>query len=262
MSMNARPAIIFPLLLLIMLAVLTYWINKTVQPQMPKIDGSSRHDPDYIMSNFVTTQTDINGELRYKLAAAEMRHFPDNDSTDLIRPRFTQFALDKPYTQVEGLRGHVSANGEQVELFDNVKVMRPAYAEKGEMTVDTDYLQIFPDQDLVRTDSPVIIRQAPNTIIYATGMVYEKKKQTVTLLHKVRAHYEKPLAKKTATITRTVKPDTAKINTTQATTAKASKTKTEAISHSVNNKAGTAKLAPAGSPKPNTNDARIRRRYE
>jgi lipopolysaccharide export system protein LptC len=256
--MNMRPAIIFPLLLLLMLAGLTFWINKTVQPQTPKIDGSSRHDPDYIMSNFVTTQTDINGKLRYKLAAAEMRHFPDNDSTDLIRPRFTQFAIDKPYTQLEGLRGHVSANGEQVELFDNVKVKRPAYADKGEMTVDTDYLQIFPDQELVRTESPVIIRQAPKTIIYATGMIYDKKQQTVTLLHKVRAHYEKPLAKTVASKTSSVKSTTTRLDTTPA--AKTSTPKSK-VKKPAGSKAA-AKLNPADSPKPNNNDARIRRRYE
>ena len=255
--MSVRPAIIFPLLLLLMLAVLTFWINRTVQPPMPKIDGSSRHDPDYIMSNFVTTQTDINGSLHYKLAAAEMRHFPDNDSTDLIRPRFTQFAIDKAYTQLEGLRGHVSANGEQVELFDNVKAKRPAYAEKGEMTVDTDYLQIFPDQELVRTESPVIIRQAPNTIIYATGMIYEKKQQTLTLLHKVRAHYEKPLTKTAAAKASAAKSATTKRNATQANTA--SKPKSKVVKSAAGSKTA-AQLNPSDSPKPN--DARIRRRYE
>lgn len=259
--MSLRPAIIFPLFLLLMLAVLTFWINKTVQPPTPKLDGSSRHDPDYIMSNFVTTQTDINGDLNYKLAAAEMRHFPDNDSTDLIRPRFTQFAIDKPYTQLEGLRGHVSANGEQVELFDNVKVKRPAYADKGEMTIDTDYLQIFPEQDLVRTESPVIIRQAPKTIIYATGMIYEKKLETVTLLHKVRAHYERPVAKTASAKVSAVNPNATKFNSSQAKTVQTRKPKAEVTTPSVNSNAAV-KRQPAVSPKPNPNDARIRRRYE
>lgn len=193
MHIGTRAAMTFPLVLLIFLALLTFWINLTVQPQAPKLDGSSRHDADYIMTNFVTTQTYTNGELRYKLAAIEMRHFPDDDSTELLRPRYTQFAVGKPYTQVEGLRGHVSSNGEEVKLFDNVKVTRQAFAGKGEMTVETDYLNIRPNDDLVTTDRPVVIRQSPKTVIYATGMVYEKQKQTVTLLHKVRAHYEKPV---------------------------------------------------------------------
>jgi lipopolysaccharide export system protein LptC len=170
-----------------------------VQPPEPKLDGSSRHDPDYIMNNFVTTQTDKDGSLRYKLAAAEMKHFPDDDTTELQRPRYTQFALDKPYTQVEALRGHVSSNGEQVQLEDKVKITRQAFAGKGEMTIETEYLNILPNEDLVKTDRPVVIRQAPKTIIYATGMIYEKNARTVTLLHKVRAHYEKPITQSSST---------------------------------------------------------------
>jgi lipopolysaccharide export system protein LptC len=180
-----------------------------VQVPQPKLDGSSRHDPDYRMSSFVTSQTDVNGRLRYTLAAAEMTHFPDDDTTDLQRPRYTQFTLDKPYTQVEALRGYVASNGEQVQLVDNVKITRQAFAGRGEMTVETEYLNILPKQDLVRTDSPVVIKQAPKTVIYATGMVYEKDKRTLTLLHKVRAHYEKPSAKlnaEQATSKKMVKP--------------------------------------------------------
>ena len=137
MYVGARSTIGFPLALLLLLALLSFWIDKSVQPAAPKIDGSSRHDPDYIMSNFVTTQTDINGDLRYKLAAAEMRHFPDDDTTHLQKPRYTQFAVGKPYTQVEGLRGYISSNGEEVELVDDVKVTRQAFAGKGEMTIKT-----------------------------------------------------------------------------------------------------------------------------
>lgn len=175
------------------------------------------------MTNFVTTQTDINGALRYKLAAVEMRHFPDDDSTNLQRPRYTQFAADKPYTQVEGLRGHVSSDGEKIELFGNVKVTRQAFADKGAMTVDTDYLNILPDEDIVRTDSPVVIRQAPKTVIYATGMIYEKDQRTLTLLHKVRAHYEKPV---------------------------------------IEIKAGETAISKSNPQESNINNARIRRRYE
>jgi len=242
MSIGKRSAIIFPLVLLSMLALLTFWINRTVQPPAPKLDGSSRHDPDYIVSNFVTTHTDINGDLHYKLAAVEMKHFPDDDTTDLQRPRYTQFTIGKPYTQVEGLRGYVSGNGEKVEIVDNVKVTRQAFAEKGEMTVETDYLNILPNEELVRTESPVVIRQAPKTVIYATGMIYEKKLRTVTLLHKVRAHYERP----------GLKTNTAKTASNPAATIKQSTASKSDKSHAIQ----------SNIPKSNTNNARIRRRYE
>ncbi len=245
MSITARSTFVFPLVLLSLMALLTFWISHTVQPSAAKLDGSSRHDPDYMVNNFVTTQTDINGDLRYKLAAVEMRHFPDDDSTVLQRPRYTQFTVDKPYTQVEGLRGYVSSNGEVVEVVDNVKILRPAFEDKGEMTLDTDYLKIHPNDELVETPSPVVIRQAPKTVIYATGMIYEKKNGTVTLLHKVKAHYEKPVAK----------------------TSKATNTANESLpSASIPNNTNTGSKNPSQSTITDTTsspqNARIRRRYE
>ena len=195
MSLDKRHAIIFPVVILSLLALLTAWINHIVQAPQAKLDGSNRHDPDYLMNNIVTKQTDVNGRLRYKLAAAEMKHFPDDDTTNLVQPHYTQFNVGKPYTQVEALRGYVARDGKQVQLVDKVKITRQAFAGKGEMTVETEYLNILPDEDLVRTEKPVVIRQAPNTVIYATGMVYEKNKKTITLLHRVRAHYEKPVGR-------------------------------------------------------------------
>jgi lipopolysaccharide export system protein LptC len=254
MSVQSKSVILFPLMLLSLLAALTFWINVTVQPTAPKLDGSSRHDPDYIVSNFVTTQTDVNGDLRYKLAASEMKHYPDNDATNLLNPRYTQFATNKPYTQVQGLHGYVSSNGEIVEIVDKVLVTRQAFAGKGEMTLETDYLNIRPNEDLVQTPNPVVIRQAPKTVIYATGMIYEKKKQTVTLLNKVRAHYERPNAGPThkAGLASKKGKANAKINAGQT------QKKSAAVSSTKNTTKNTIK----NSTKTENTNARIRRRYE
>lgn len=196
--MPNRHAIIFPLVLALMLALVTFWINQTVLEQGPKLDGSNRHDPDYMLGNFVTTQTDAQGKLRYVLAAAEMMHYPDDDSTVLQRPRFTQYAVNKPYTQIQGLRGYVSSDGEEVEFVDNVKVVREATAEKGEMQLLTERLLIEPNKELATTSAAVTIKQAPKTVVKAVGMVFDKKNQTITLLNRVRVHYERPRARPVA----------------------------------------------------------------
>lgn len=247
-----RSAMVFPAVLLFVLLLLTFWVSRSVQLPAQKLDGSSRHDPDYIVSNFVTTHTDKAGKLRYNLTAAEMRHFPDDDTTMLQRPRYTQFAINKPFTQIEGQRGHVSGNGKEVEFFDQVKVTRQAYSGKGEMTVNTEYLKIFPDTEIVQTHAPVVIRQAPKTIIYATGMLFEKKKNTVTLLHKVKAHYERPhvaVPIQAPVLNKPVapaKPAPIKKKVTQPKKAPSQAKKLKNKSH----------------PPSKSNNARIRRRYE
>jgi len=95
------------------------------------------------------------------LAATEMRHYHDNDSTELLRPRFTQYAENKPYTQIEGQKGLVSSNGEMVEFKNNVVVVRQAFEGRGEMRLSTNYLKVLPKKEIVTTESDVVITQAP-----------------------------------------------------------------------------------------------------
>lgn len=193
--MNGRSTIIFPLIVLGVLALITFWIDSTVESDTKKIDGSHRHDVDYFVENFVTTKTDINGNLRNMLAAVEMRHYPDNDTTELVRPRLTQYGENKPYTQIEAQKGFVSANGEEVEFKGNVIIVREAFEGRGEMRLKTDYLKVFPKTELASTESDVVITQDPKTIIHGTGMIYDKNEKNFVLKKRVRVHYEKPNAK-------------------------------------------------------------------
>jgi lipopolysaccharide export system protein LptC len=190
--MYGRHTIIFPLVVLVLLAAITLWIDRTVQAPVHKANGSKRHDPDYIVNNFVTSKTDVNGAIQYVLAATEMKHYPDDDSTHLERPRLTQYAAEKPYTQIESQQGLVSSNGDIVQFIGNVKVVRQPTADKPEMTMRTQYLKVVPDTEVATTDRPVVITEGPKSVVHAVGMVYDKKKRTIQLLNRVRAHYEQP----------------------------------------------------------------------
>lgn len=200
--MYNRQAILFPLILAAMLALLTFWINQAVVKNSPKMDGSNRHDHDYMLNNFYTTKMDTLGNLHYGLAATEMKHYPDDDSTVLQRPRFTQYTINKPYAQIVGLRGYVSSGGEEIQIVDNVKVTKPAFEGTGETQIITDKLTIYPNDEMAKTDSPVTITQFPKTEIHAVGMVINKKEQSLTLgttigksavkPARVHAHYERP----------------------------------------------------------------------
>lgn len=190
--MHRRSPLWFPLVLLLLLAGLTLWIDHVVQPPPPKRDGSARHDPDYKVSNFSAYKTDSAGNQRYVLAATEMLHFPDDDSTELTRPRVTMHSENKPYTQVQAQHGLLSSNGEQVYFRDHVKVVRGASPERGELSMETDYLHVIPNQDFAETDHPVVIRQEPGTVIHANGMEYYKKDAILNLYKGVKVHYVKP----------------------------------------------------------------------
>lgn len=258
-----RSAIWFPLTLLAMLAALTFWIERTVQPPQPKRDGSSRHEIDYRMNNFTTTKSDSKGNPRHVLSAVELTHYPDDDSTYLVRPRFTQYAVRKPYTQIQGQRGQVSSDGENVYFMDNVQVERGAMPGRGKMRILTEYLHIQPDEEIARTDQPVSILQEPRTVIRATGMEYNKKLRTVKLFNRVRVHYEKPGADlPPLAAPPPLKPAAGKAPVAQARPVAAQKAPAQAAKKkSVKQKKAAAKTAKR-QPKTGKTTTRIRRQYD
>jgi lipopolysaccharide export system protein LptC len=255
--MYGRPTILFPLALLALLALLTFWIQRTVQAPAPKMDGSARHDPDYILNNFVTTQADPTGFLRYRLIASELKHFPDDDSTELTQPYVTRYDPDKPSIEIKSERGSESSNGESIQFIGNVRAVRQASEDRGEMVVLTDHLTLLPKKDLAMTDAPVVITQEPKTVIHATGMIYDKKQQTVKLLKDVRVHYERPsLAKASES------PNPQKLKTTEQTS---KKTKANKPASSVPPKK-TSQSSPRKNvkkkPTPKQSPPRVRRQYD
>ena len=267
--MHGRHTIWFPLALLALMALITIWIDRNVQAPQAKHDGSSRHDPDYKLNNFSTTKTDADGNLRYVLSATEMVHYPDDDSTELQRPRFTQYTVGKPYTQIQGQRGFVSSKGDNVYIMDNVKVVRQAFEGRGEMTVLTEYLHVIPDDDLATTDRPVVITQAPKTIIYGTGMIFNKKARTLKLLSRVRVHYERPLERGQSTVSVNKKQakQNAKLGASDASLAANTRSKQTTITKATADKRKTAQAKSAVTnkqrqPSPDKNQTRIRRHYE
>jgi lipopolysaccharide export system protein LptC len=193
-----------------------------------------------------------------------MRHYPDDDSTYLERPHLTQYSVDKPYTQIESQRGTVSSNGEIIEFMDNVKVVRQGVKDRGELTVTTEYLKVFPKTEIATTDKSVIIKQSPSTELRGIGMIYNKKEKTLKLLKNTHVHYLRPgLADKTLAettgldvnkntkATKPVKP-VAKPQAKQTKT-KTSKSNTK---NSNNTDVQNNQAAPA------ENKPRIRRQYE
>lgn len=125
-----------------------------------------------------------------------MTHFAQDDTTRLKKPLFVRYKNNLPSSQIEGGVGLVSTDGEEVQIIDNVKVARLETETKPKMELFTDQLTLLPHKDQVFTKRPVRITQDPKTIVNAIGMKYDKKNGIMTLLEKVRVHYEKP-AKKT-----------------------------------------------------------------
>ncbi|NOY17102.1 MAG: LPS export ABC transporter periplasmic protein LptC [Gammaproteobacteria bacterium] len=82
------------------------------------------HDPDYYIENFTAIGMDTDGNRQYLLEAERMVHFPDDDTSLLDKPHVIQYGSGRTPTHIYSETGWVSANGDEVKLTGNVRVIR------------------------------------------------------------------------------------------------------------------------------------------
>ncbi|HEX4927125.1 MAG TPA: LPS export ABC transporter periplasmic protein LptC [Burkholderiales bacterium] len=179
---------LFPLALMLSLALLTMWLEHAVRVE-EKPAPLRRHDPDYVVSNFTTTTYDPNGKVESILAAARMIHFPDDDSTDLVEPRVIQAKPDQPRVSVRAERGTLSREGDEIFLYDNVVLTREADAATPEGRMTTSFLHILRDRGLVRTDREVHFEE-PGRSLSGRGMEYHTDTRELYLANDVKGVME------------------------------------------------------------------------
>ncbi len=176
---------LFPLVLMALLAGLTYWLDRVVQQPAASPNALLRHAPDYVVTRMLATRMDIDGRIKNTLYAAKLVHFPDDDTTEIESPRFISYAKNAPVTITSRL-GLVSGNGENVYFKEAVRVVRSPYGEKSELVVNTDYLHLLPDDNIAKTDRAVTITDA-NMVVNAVGMEMNSETRMLRLDSQVKS---------------------------------------------------------------------------
>lgn len=187
--MNDRLTRWFPLLLLAILAALTFWLDRAVQPPAGKRDGSTRHDPDYIVDKLSALRMAPDGGIKHTLFAEKMIHYPDDDSTYLQSPKFVSYASGKAPMTITAREALVSKDGENVYFQNDVRVTRAPYDDKSELVMQTSYLHVIPDDNIAKTDRPVTITDA-NTVVNAIGLELNGETRILKLKSRVRGIYD------------------------------------------------------------------------
>ena len=188
MTFFSRARYWLPLLPLIGLLGVTYWLNLQVQPGTAKPDRSKLHDPDAIVENFSATSLNEKGVPSFIMAAKRMLHYSDDDSTTLEEPRVTMLSPGQPAIHAAAKHAIISSKGDEVILQDGVEMQRAANKRQGGFELQTDYLRIIPKQNLVDSDRPVTIVDAHN-IVHAVGMELDNNTRILKLLSQVTSDH-------------------------------------------------------------------------
>jgi len=176
-----------PLLPLIALLAFVYWLDLQVR-QEGVAATNRRHDPDVMVDNFNATTLDDQGVPRLFMQARQLRHYPDNDSTELDMPHLTLRSTERPDVLMSAQRGEVSSKGDVVIMRDEVKVDRKASASLAALAMRSEYLRVLPNRDLADTDQAVTLFSEGNTV-HAIGLEMDNNAHTLKLLSHVRSEH-------------------------------------------------------------------------
>ena len=179
---------LFPLGLMLTLALLTFWLDRAVRDE-PSHPSLRRHDPDYLVHDFTSTTFNRLGDAETRITASKMLHFPDDDSTELIGPRVVQARPAEPRFTVSAERGVLQREGDEIFLYDNVLLVREPDAQHPGTRMTTSFLHVLRDRSIVRTDREVTIVEGSRSLS-GRGMEYNNESREFVLHSDVQARFE------------------------------------------------------------------------
>ncbi len=184
---------LFPLILLGLLAALSFWLERAVDLPEGRHDGKERHDPDTVVENFTVRRLDETGDLKYRLIAPYMEHYPDDDSSLLKNPTIVYYRPNAPEMTISSRQAFSTSKGTVVFFWDDVVATRDATAERPAMSAQMPDLIVEPDAGTGFTQSPVEIRQGASWL-KGVGMTLDNNISTFALQSQVTGLYFSPKA--------------------------------------------------------------------
>ena len=195
--MKLRTNTLFSLGLAAGLAALTFWLERTVSAPTGTASAARARVPEFVVDGITATALDKGGRAESRLTAQRMLYYPDEEITEVVEPRLTQFPEKGPPLRVSAERGTVNREGDEVRLYGNVVVVRDPNGDRPPLRMDTTYLQVFPKTEQARTPEPVLITEGSSKLT-GVGMEYDNAKRVLELKARVSGTYAPKAASGTA----------------------------------------------------------------
>ncbi len=174
--------------LLVAVAVTSRWLMR-LEEDIEGIRKEVRHIPDSYMEDFTRTDMDENGLIKRRLSGEYMRHFADDDSSELLLPRLEIYNGGSKPWYVTAEKGWVSADSELIQLYGEVHIWNNDAKGGRKVEVITEELRAWPQAEYAETDKAASII-TPASITHGIGLRAYLGRERLELLNEVKTHYE------------------------------------------------------------------------
>lgn len=175
---------------LIILLLLTLWLDSGLQRPNLQQNNDTQQEVDYIIENLDGIQANHEFERNRFFSADKLIHYPAEDITQLEHVRFISIEPDKPLLRVTSNQAELTQDGNDIFLTGDVSIIRGEDLDKDKVTMLTDFLHIIPDTDIAQTDRPVTVLRM-NSTLNSTGMFMNNQTGEILMQSRVKAHDER-----------------------------------------------------------------------
>lgn len=169
-----------------LLAVGSAWLLNEISPGSSVIKKQAPHQPDYYMENFKSMIMDKDGLPKNLLSAEYLAHYPDDETTELIRPWLEVKRKDGDPVHIIADKGWVTEDNKVILLSGKVTLWQNDAEGKRKLEIVTNDVRILADQEYAETDKPSTLT-GNDTVVKATGVRAYLKEGRLELLHNVHA---------------------------------------------------------------------------
>lgn len=183
-----RLTLYFPVLLMGLLALATYWLVRSTPGLEQKPPAAAvKHLPDYFMHQFSVKTFDAHGQLKSEVMGLDARHFPDTDTLEIDQVHIRSFNVEGQLTTATARQALANSDASEVQLIGQALVERKASKEKPTLTFRGEFLHAFMNTDRLKSHKPVELTRGSDRFT-ADSMDYDNREGIMLLTGRVRGH--------------------------------------------------------------------------
>jgi len=178
---------ILSLMLVLLLAILSWWFQDDWKKPLLKPAQQNQHFPDYFLDDFSTTKMNNNGQISHILRAKHMLHY--NDDGRIEMQQVNLIVQQKNMTWIISAQRAESRDGEpNIYFYDQVLLQRKNEQQIVELSIRSDYLEFNMQNRIAKTNKAANIT-THDSQLNSTGMMIDYKQGILKLNSQVKGRY-------------------------------------------------------------------------
>lgn len=174
------------------LALGSFWMLEVMRRSAgPDGVNANQNTPDYYVENFQFMRVSSSGQPQYSISGERLTHYPADDTHKVEQPVVKSLTPERPPMHAVSKTATVDRVNGKIHMYDDVHLDRAATADKERLQLDSEYLLLLTDEDIMKTDQPVTITMG-QSVLKGTGMVANNATGELQLASNVTVTYRPP----------------------------------------------------------------------